>query len=584
MTHLRKPGDSVMLRAIAEPAVMIDGAATCAEADRHFARDMALTCLVGREPEGGLFLIDRLEFQHVMTGPNGYGRTLYAESPVATVISRDSTLVLPAATRVQAAYAALLERDRHVRFRNLIVVDGDWIGVVAASVLLEAIAEQNAAEAMHDPLTGLPNRALVLQRVEQHLASPRGRILALLFIDVDRFKILNDGLGHMAGDLLLARLADRLEQSLLPGEIAARLGGDEFAILLNASSSHAAALGARAAADRIQQLLQLPFLIEQRDVVVNVSIGIAVAKPGDQVGDLVRHADIAMYQAKRGGGAQYRFFSGGQEEAAHQRIEMEIWLRRSLADGGLRLFAQPIIELESGHVYGFETLIRGTHPEQGLLAPGEFLHVAEETGLMPEIDRWVLRHSLLALRDWRTEHPAFTGYVSVNLSAQSLDQPDLADQIERLLHEVGLPATSLQVEITESSMIHDLTAAVATVHRIKALGVRIAIDDFGTGYSSLTHLSRFPADVLKIDGAFVQRLDVSAQDAEIVRLILALSKAMGVETVAEGIEQLEQALRLEALGCRYGQGFLYQHPVETAAGGPILAAAGVGRATHENAA
>lgn len=558
----RTPGGAVTLARIAEPADLIGPLTLCAEVDRRFARDLDLGSLVVGTPDTGLLLVDRGEFQHLMTGPNGFGRTLYHENTIREVISPASTLVLPASTSVQHAYLALLRRDRRVRFRDIIVVDHDWVGVVSASVLLEQIAEHNASEALHDPLTGLPNRSLVLARIEEHLARPGTGALALLFIDLDRFKVLNDGLGHMAGDVLLERFAERLQQSVRAGELAARLGGDEFAILVTAPSARAAAVAARAAAERVHQFLYPPFSISQHDMTVSASIGIAVAKAGGQADDLLRHADIAMYQAKRAGGAQHRFFSGAQEEAALQRMELEIWLRRSLADDTLVLHAQPIIALDSGEIVGFETLIRGRHPERGLLAPSEFLLVAEETGLMPDLDRWVLYRSLLALRDWRNAPSHFTGYVSVNISAQSLDQPDLAEQIADTLRRLQLPAEALQVEITESSMVRDLAAAVQTVQRIQALGVRIAIDDFGTGYSSLTHLSRVPADVLKVDGTFVQRLDVSEQDAEIVRLVLALSRAMDVETVAEGIETAEQARLLRLLGCRFGQGFFFQRPVE----------------------
>jgi diguanylate cyclase (GGDEF)-like protein/PAS domain S-box-containing protein len=430
------------------------------------------------------------------------------------------------------------------------------------------ISERKQAElelshaALHDPLTGLPNRALFLDRLgiallrtERHSGS-----IAVLFCDLDRFKVVNDSLGHDAGDRLLIDVAARIASALRPSDTVARFGGDEFTILCE---DIAGEIEAATISQRIVDVFREPFLLEDGEVFLATSIGIAIARgAGDIAQDLIRDADAAMYRAKDRGKGRYEVFDEEMRADAVTRLETESALRRALERGELRLHFQPEVELASGSIIGFEALIRWEHPVRGLILPAEFMPLAEETGLAVPIGEWVLREACAEVRRWQLESPLT---LSVNLSARQLSQPDLVATVRRALAETETDPATLCLEITEGAVMESGTATTAQLRALKSLGVRLAIDDFGTGYSSLVHLRQFPVDVLKIDRAFVDGLGHETRDASIAAAVISLAHALGLSTVAEGVETHEQLVVLTQLGCDAGQGHLFAAPQPPAA-------------------
>ncbi len=416
--------------------------------------------------------------------------------------------------------------------------------------------------AFHDSLTGLPNRVLFMDRLKRSLGRVRHRsdyMFAALFLDLDRFKVINDSLGHHVGDQLLIGLARRLSESLRPGDMVARLGGDEFAIILD-HISHVS--DATFAAERLQQEMTQPFVINGREIYASASIGIAVSHPSyENAEDFLRDADTAMYHAKNRGRGCLEMFDNDMHARAVGLLQLETDLRRALVRNEFRIHYQPIISLESRHIIGFESLIRWDHPQQGLISPIKFVQIAEDTGIIIEMDQWVLRESLRQLQVWQEEFPANPPLsISVNLSGKQFAEADLIDKISRTLADTGVNPGSLKLEITESSLIENPEAAAATLKQIKDLGIRISLDDFGTGYSSLSYLHRFPIDTIKIDRSFVMRLNIS-KNSEIVRAIINLAANLGMEVIAEGVETEEQAAKLTAMNCGYVQGYMFAKPL-----------------------
>ena len=424
---------------------------------------------------------------------------------------------------------------------------------------------------LSDPLTGLPNRVLFMDRLRRSLERTvrhPGYLFAVLFLDLDRFKLINDSRGHLFGDRLLVAIAQRLESCLRSADTVARLGrdhtlarlgGDEFTILLD-DIRHVS--DAVRVADRIQTNLEPPFQLDGHETFTTASIGIATSATGyEKPEELLRDADTAMYRAKALGKARCELFDTSMREAAVARLAMETDLRRAVERGEFRLHYQPIVSLATGAITGFEALIRWQHPERGLVPPMDFIPVAEETGLILPIGSWVLREACRQMRTWdmlaRPDPPLI---VSVNLSGKQFVQSDLIAQIEEILATTGLAASSLKLEITESMIIQDLDSAVAILQRLKSLGVRIAIDDFGTGYSSLSYLDRFPIDSLKIDRSFVQSMRIDR--SEIVRAIIALAHSLGLDVIAEGVDAEDQVAQLGCFGCEYAQGYLYSVPLK----------------------
>jgi diguanylate cyclase (GGDEF)-like protein len=433
-----------------------------------------------------------------------------------------------------------------------------------------------------DPLTGLPNRLLFIDRVGRlikHKKRRKDHLFAVLFMDLDGFKMINDSMGHLIGDQLLLGVANRLEKCLRSTDTVARLGetftvarlgGDEFTVLLDDIKDPS---DAKRAADRMMKALASPFILGGKEVFTSVSIGIALSNSAYELPEeILRDADTAMYRAKSLGKARYEVFDADMRASVMARLQLETDLRRALERGEFRNFYQPIVALVSGEIAGFEALLRWQHPTRGLLGPIEFIPVAEETGLIRELGWWNLREACRQISEWRAgsiAHRRLT--ISVNLSAKQFLQPNLVEDIKKLLGELALSPEALKLEITESTVMADPTGAVEMLQRIKSLGIRLAIDDFGTGYSSLSYLHRFPLDTLKIDRSFISGMGDEGEGMEIARTILPMANNLRLDVVAEGVETIQQVAMLKKLECKYGQGFYFSRPL-TAEGTTALLA------------
>lgn len=418
-------------------------------------------------------------------------------------------------------------------------------------------------DALHDRLTGLSNRALFMDRLEQSFARLErhpNHLFAVLFLDFDRFKNINDSLGHLAGDELLKAIAQRLLECLRPGDSVSRFGGDEFALLLEDVRDLS---DATLVAERVQNAMRKPFQLGSQEVFSSASIGIALGH-GDYTNaeDLLRDADMAMYRAKALGKARHEVFDSEMHTRAVALLQLETDLRWAIERDEFRLHYQPIVTLDSGNIIGFEALIRWQHPERGLVAPAEFIPIAEETGWIMPIGRWVLQESCAQLAAWQAEIPSDPPLsMSVNLSGKQFSQPDLIETIETVIRETGIAPGTLKLEITESAIMEDAQTVTNRLLELRKIGVKLGLDDFGTGYSSLSYLHRFPLDTLKIDRSFVARLLEDGENREIVRTIVTLGKNLGMDVVAEGVEEAQQLSDLRGLNCQHGQGFFFARPM-----------------------
>jgi len=445
--------------------------------------------------------------------------------------------------------------------------------------------EQLRHNAFHDTLTGLPNRALFMNRLEQTVQRAKRHedyLCAVLFLDLDRFKVVNDSLGHLNGDQLLITIARRLEMCLRTEDTVARLGGDEFAILLNEIKD---VNYATCIAERIQQELARPFTLNGHEVFTSASIGIVWGnKASGWLDDLVRNADIAMYQAKAQGKARYEVFGTAMRDQSYTRLRTETDLRQAVERQEFRLHYQPIVALQTGIITGFEALVRWEHPTRSLISPAEFIPVAEETGLIVPLGQWVLQEACRQMQEWQVQFPLSPPLtISVNLSVKQFTQLDLTQQVAQILRETNLDAGSLRLEITESVLIDNAESVTAVLWQLKALGVLLSLDDFGTGYSSLNYLHRFPIDCLKIDRSFISRMGFGDKNSKIVQAITLLAKVLDIEVIAEGIETVEQQAQLSALHCNYGQGYLFSRPLNSATASALISrcTAGGQRTTYD---
>jgi diguanylate cyclase (GGDEF)-like protein/PAS domain S-box-containing protein len=426
----------------------------------------------------------------------------------------------------------------------------------------KAFEDQLAHQATHDPLTGLPNRILLLDELGDALARAHRhhRSVAVLFLDLDHFKVVNDSLGHGLGDRLLVSIARRLSAALRPGDTVGRFGGDEFVLICEQIEEPADAV---AVARRVEHALSRPFEVDDAEIYVGVSVGISISEDTSRDPEtLIRDADAAMYRAKEKGRARYEVFDSAMRASAVDRMDIENALRRSLDRRELRIHYQPIVELTSGRIQGVEALLRWEHPDRGLLLPGEFITIAEETGLIVPMGRWVLEQTCRQLQRWAAEHPETARLVAtVNISGRQLSHPRLVPEVEAVLQDTGIDPSRLDLEITESVLMDDVEMSAATLQRLKALGVRLVVDDFGTGYSSLSYLRQFPVDAMKVDQSFVYGLGTDPGDSAIVAAIVSLAHTLGLQAVAEGVETPQQLVELRALACDYAQGFYMARPL-----------------------
>jgi diguanylate cyclase (GGDEF)-like protein len=445
--------------------------------------------------------------------------------------------------------------------------------------LQQEIAERKQIEARlqhlawHDPLTNLPNRALLMRRLQAVLkpTNPEDSVdFALMFIDCDRFKTVNDSLGHLVGDQLLVAIAQRLQAQLLPHQTLMRLGGDEFTILVQPIRQMC---DVTRLAELLQDTMLVPFKIQGREIFMSVSIGIVFSAPHYRhPQDILRDADTAMYQAKAEGKACYRIFTQSMHAHAVRRLHLETDLRRAIENQEFSIQYQPIVALANQTIVNFEALIRWWHPEQGFISPADFIPIAEETGLIIPLGEWVLRQTCQQFQTWQQRFQDLQQQgrslpvsrfpsVSVNLSVRQFAQPGLIERIDQILADTGLDSQSLKLEITESAIMDYSSSAMEILQQLKARHIQLSIDDFGTGYSSLSYLHRFPVDTLKIDRSFVSRIGEHGENLEIIRAIAALAKSLNISIVAEGVETHYHHTYLHSLGCEFGQGYFFYKPM-----------------------
>ena len=529
------------------------------------------------------------------------GRILYVNSAGAALIGAPdpralvgvplTEIMLPAAPPPEGlslaeAPAQDARRDEKAMYRLVRRGDGRVLDVEVTSVMTVyegrpvvqshvrdvterlALEAQLVHQAFHDPLTGLANRVLFYDRTEHALArTGRGEHMAVVVLDVDDFKRVNDSLGHAAGDELLRAVASRLLEAARHSDTVARLGGDEFALLLE-GIAHDDDVGA--VLERVTMALQLPVTVGSREVAVSASLGVAHPHHGEGADELLRNADVAMYRAKTHGKGRFEIFAPEMHAAAMERLELEADLRTGILRDEFRLVFQPLVDLGTGRILGAEALVRWQHPTRGIVAPMTFIPIAEQTGLILPLGGWVLAEACRQARSWQLAHGDAAGrapWVSVNISGRQLQEAAFANEVRAALEDSGLDPGGLVLEITESVLLHDADAALVKLRQLKALGIRLALDDFGTGYSSLSYLQRFPIDVLKMDKSFTDVMGGemgAAGEPALPRAIVGLGRSLGMQTVAEGIEWAQQFSRLRQLGCDIGQGFLFAEPTGAA--------------------
>ena len=417
-------------------------------------------------------------------------------------------------------------------------------------------------QAFHDSLTGLPNRVLFQDRAAHALAQARrsAKITGVLFVDVDDFKVVNDTMGHGVGDELLAAVGARLAAVVRESDTAARLGGDEFALIVEQAQDPAEV---EALAERVVQAFNDPFLISEGSVIATVTVGVATTEDSTDVDELLRHADLALYAAKTAGKRQWRRYQSSLSTGMIRRREMQAALEDAVSNSAFSLAYQPIVALDSGEIAGFEALVRWPHPRWGMMLPGQFVSLAEETGLIVPLGAWVLRQAAADMARWRVQvQDELPPYVSVNVSARQFRAPGFVDSVAQALAVSGLAPSALTLELTESALLNRDEQMQKDLMELKLIGVRLAIDDFGTGYSSLSYLRELPIDVLKVDKSFLDGVTSSEQQLALVEGIIGIAQKLDLEVIAEGIETDGQREMLAAMGCSYGQGYLLAMPAD----------------------
>ncbi|HUP64551.1 MAG TPA: EAL domain-containing protein [Thermoanaerobaculia bacterium] len=491
----------------------------------------------------------------------GAGFPIFSAAFTAYGVLRCASFVL--------AFAAIGQAKSFPAATGMAIADVFFMIVTGLGMMIFVLEDEREAAveaasqvehvAYHDPLTGLPNRALFMDRLIVALAhaNRHQHKLGIIFLDLDRFKQINDSLGHTMGDTLLKSVAERIRKSVREEDTIARFGGDEFAVLIHilGKAEHAGKI-----ARKILDALASPFALGERELFITASAGIAIyPNDGLDAEALIKNADTSMYRAKHQGGDGYQFYTPSMNSRALEMLELESSLRKALKNNELTLFYQPLIDLQSGLVYGLEALIRWNHPEHGVMLPDRFIQTAEVSGLIIPMGNWVLREACRQARFWQRQKGTDL-VVSVNLSARQFHQSDLTEQVRQALEESRLPARLLELEITETNAMQDVNKTIAILRELKELGVRIAIDDFGTGYSSLSYLKQFPVDTLKLDQSFVRDL-IAPQDAKIVSGVIAMAHSMSLQVMAEGVETLSQLDFLRANECDKLQGFLFSRPL-----------------------
>ena len=490
-----------------------------------------------------------------------------------------ATQVLLKQGRINLEYK-ILRSDGEVRWlsdRSLAIYDIDGVATRFDSIIYDITErkrteEQLIHDALHDALTGLPNRAFFMERLEQVLKQAQWEpdyLFAVLFIDLDRFKIINDSLGHSVGDQLLIAFAGLMQRCLRRTDTIARFGGDEFTILLENIEQINEAISI---AERIQAELMLPMQIENHTIFTSASIGIVLGATGcEHPAELLRNADIAMYCAKEAGKARYAIFNREMYARTLELLHLESDLRQAIERQEFLLHYQPIVSLVTGKLVGFEALIRWQHPERGLVSPTEFISIAEDIGLIVPIGEWVMHQACQQMREWQLKFPLAANLkISVNLASQQIQEAKLIERIDRIMAETGLDGSFLKLEITESMLLNNTEATINMLSEIRARKIQLSIDDFGKGYSSLSYLHRFPINTLKIDGSFVSQMNSDPENFEIVRTINTLAHNLGLDVTAECVETAMEFSQLKALGCEFGQGYFFSKPLDSKAAESLI--------------